>query len=227
MHICEFCNREYRFISRLDKHSITCMLRPNKQTKRGNQYTKALELGLPKPIAKQHIWTEEEKKQHREKSIVSNANYWGIPENKEKHSNRMKQVIIDNPDSYSKNNVSGRVKMYDVIDSNGPTKVKGTWELSVANWLQENSIKWTNKVTPYSYFWNGSNHMYFPDFYLIDLNILIEVKGYETERDRIKWSSVTDKQFIVLREADIKNLHILHELLRGCKCSSSLISSDF
>lgn len=33
---------------------------------------------------------------------------------------------------------------------------------------------------------------YTPDFYLPDLDLYIEVKGYETDKDRSKWSQFTN-----------------------------------
>lgn len=170
---CKFCNKETPTIN----HQIRCPLNPDRKMK---------------------VWTDEDRKNN---GVKSRQQRW-TPEQKSRQSLRMHQVVKDNPDSYSKNNVSGRVKMYEI---NG-TKVKGTWELKVANFLVENNIKWTNDIVPYSYFWNNGWHHYFPDFELIDLNILIEVKGYQTDRDSSKWASVKDKPLIVIRKEDLKDL---------------------
>ena len=148
--------------------------------------------------------TPEEKELKRLRSIENNKKYW-TQERRAEHSILMKQKVLENPDSYAKANVSGRVKMYDVNDSHGPTKVKGTWELKVAEWLNNNNVKWTNKIEPYKYYWNQSWHLYFPDFLLLESNVLIEVKGYETDRDLTKWASV-DKQLIVLKRKDMLSL---------------------
>lgn len=118
----------------------------------------------------------------------------------------MRQIVKDNVDSYSKNNVSGRVKMYEVMSTTGLTKVKGTWELTVANYFNKENIKWTNNIVPYNYFWNEAWHLYFPDFYLIDSDIVVEVKGFETDRDTCKWKSVIDKKFIVIKKEELKQL---------------------
>jgi hypothetical protein len=155
--------------------------------------------------------TVEEKELKRLRSIEYNKKYW-TPERKAEQSARMKQKVLENPDSYSKSNVSGRVKMYDVVDSNGLTKVKGLWELKVANWLNDNNIKWTNTIEPYKYQYNNSWHLYFPDFLLLDSNILIEVKGYQTDRDLAKWQSV-DKKLIVLKKKDMLSLE---KSIAGC-----------
>jgi len=146
----------------------------------------------------------EEKELKRLHSIEANKKYWTL-ERRAEQSARMKQKVLENPDSYSKKNVSGRVKMYDVIDSYGPTKVKGSWELKVANWLNDNNVRWTNKIEPYKYQYNNNWHLYFPDFFLLDKDILIEVKGYETDRDHSKWQSV-DKKLIVIKRKDMLSL---------------------
>ena len=155
--------------------------------------------------------TPEEKEQKRLRSIEINKAYW-TPERKAEQSARMKKIVLENPDSYSKSNVSGRVKMYEVIDSNGPTKVKGLWELKVAHWLNDNNIRWTNTIEPYKYYYNNNWHLYFPDFLLLDTNVLIEVKGYQTDRDLAKWQSV-DKKLIVLRKKDMLSLE---KSIAGC-----------
>ena len=155
--------------------------------------------------------TPEEKEQKRLRSIEINKAYW-TPERKAEQSARMKKIVLENPDSYSKSNVSGRVKMYEVIDSNAPTKVKGLWELKVAHWLNDNNIRWTNTIEPYKYYYNNNWHLYFPDFLLLDTNVLIEVKGYQTDRDLAKWQSV-DKKLIVLRKKDMLSLE---KSIAGC-----------
>lgn len=145
--------------------------------------------------------TPEEKEKRRIRSIEANKIYW-TDEKRAEHSLRMKNIVLIKPDSYSKSNVSGRVKIYNVADSFSITKVKGTWELKVAEWLNYNKIKWTNKIEPFKYFWNNNWRLYFPDFLLVDFDTLIEVKGYETDRDRAKWQSV-DKKLIVLKRHDM------------------------
>jgi hypothetical protein len=155
--------------------------------------------------------TAEEKELKRLRSIEYNKKYW-TPERRAEQSARMKQKVLENPDSYSKSNVSGRVKMYDVVDSNGPTKVKGLWELKVANWLNDNKIRWTNTIEPYKYQYKDNWHLYFPDFLLIDSDTLIEVKGYQTDRDIEKWKSV-DKKLIVIKK---KDLLLLEKSIAGC-----------
>lgn len=75
---------------------------------------------------------------------------------KQQQSDNMKQVVLNNPESYSANNVCGRVKSYNMVDGHGtPTKVMGTWELLVAELLNKENIKWTNKIPGFPYQWEG------------------------------------------------------------------------
>lgn len=118
----------------------------------------------------------------------------------------MRQVVLNNPESYSANNVCGRVKLYEVVDGFGnSTKVLGTWELLIANLLNDKNIKWTNDIVGFPYHWEDSIHLYFPDFYLSDLDIYIEVKGYQREKDEAKWNGFPHTLYI-LKEREIKIL---------------------
>lgn len=113
----------------------------------------------------------------------------------------MKKAINDHPESYSSNNVCGRTKL---IKYNGFT-LNGKWELNVAEFLDDNNIKWTNIIDEEIYYkWNGKNHRYFPDFYLEDFDLYIEVKGYQRDRDIEKWKSLNN--LIILKNKEISKI---------------------
>jgi|688.fasta_scaffold365078_2 hypothetical protein len=201
---CIFCNKVCKNENSLRNHQRLCKNNPNKQVlisnfleynkkrkelgiKGTNQYIKAKELGLPKPII-----LEETRKKISENS--KKRKY--TDEQKKRHSDIMKKTVDLYPDSYTKNNVVGRVK---TLEYNG-VKLKGNWELMVAKWFDENNIKWEHETKFFNYEWNGKRK-YYPDFYLSEYNIFIEVKGYETERDKIKWLSVPN--LVVLKKKEI------------------------
>ena len=130
--------------------------------------------------------------------------YMKTDEYKEEQSKRMKKVVLDNPESYDKKNVSGRVKNINVILGDVEYTFKGSWEVSVARFLFENKIEFTNIVEPIQYFWkeSGKIHLYFPDFYLPQYDKYIEVKGFKTARDEDKWSVLSGK-LIVFQNKEI------------------------
>jgi hypothetical protein len=132
------------------------------------------------------------------------------PEKRKEHALKMKKVVDENPDSYSRHNVCGRVKSTKILDSLGnETKCNGKWELLVAEYLTKNNIRWTNKIEDeFRYEWNKSIHRYFPDFKLLDIpNTYIEVKGYQRERDLAKWNQFPYKLIIIKKHEilEIKN----------------------
>jgi len=158
-----------------------------------NQHTKAKETGIPYIV----------KDSTREKISDANKKRKWKNKSREKLSNSMRQAVLNNPDSYSASNVCGRVKNIEILNEGVLVKVKGKWEYNVANYLIKNNIRWTNDIKPFNYIWNGKNHLYFPDFYLIDYNAYIEVKGYQRKKDLAKWKYFPEK-LIVIKKDQIK-----------------------
>lgn len=56
----------------------------------------------------------------------------------------------------------------------------------------------------FTYTWNGER-TYFPDFYIESLDLYVEVKGYETDRDRAKWLHFP-KKLCIIKAAEIKKI---------------------
>lgn len=67
--------------------------------------------------------------------------------------------------------------------------------------MDDNNIKWIRPYTGIEYQYNGSTHLYFPDFYLVEYDYYIEVKGYERDKDRIKYSVVNN--LILIKKDEI------------------------
>lgn len=88
---------------------------------------------------------------------------------------------------------SGRCKhiLYDSTIA-GVVHLAGSWEYKVAIYLDKNSYNWRRNIQKFDYIFDNKNRKYTPDFYLPDLDLYIEVKGYETDKDRSKWSQFTN-----------------------------------
>ena len=190
---CRFCNEPHAK-KKLNKHEIWCDKNPNinyviefykdNHNKAPNQFTKALMLGLEKPIITQET--------RNKLSITSSQRTWA-DEEKAKHSLVMKKAVLENPESYTKSN-RGRVKQikkYGLI-------FDGTWELKFYEWCLNNSINVCNNIKFFPYTYNGKEHLYNPDFYLPDHDIYVEVKGYYDDKDLAKWKYFNDKLFVLL-----------------------------
>lgn len=145
------------------------------------------------------------RKELSEKQKRFNELYW-TTETKQRHSNIMKETVLRVPESYLNKDIRGsRVRNYDGIDSYGKKcKFNGKWEVIISELLTKEGIKWTKDKLVGEYYWNTNNHLYYVDFYLPELNKYIEVKGYETERDKVKYSICTN--LIIFRQKEINQL---------------------
>jgi Fe-S-cluster containining protein len=206
MHECQYCGKLCKQLGWFS-HERLCIKNPNKKKEdhpsfgkigRNNQYTKAKKLNIEYvPSAKELEGRKRTGNKTRERNLIK----WKNPDARKEQSNKIKAAILRHPERYSASSVSGRCKIYDY---NG-TKLKGSWELLFAKWLDLVSIKWTNNVTGFSYEWNG-NRTYFPDFYLPEYDVYIEIKGYsrESDRDLAKWKAV--KNLKILKYSEIKRI---------------------
>ena len=189
MYSCQYCERESKTKNSLAQHEIRCKSNPNRievkpsygmlGKKGSNQYIK----GTAKPL------TEEQRKKISERS---KSVQWS-EERRKLHSERMKEAVRNNPESYNSSN-RGRTKqiIYDGI------KFHGSWEVEFYKWAKENNLNPQRNEQAFEYEWNGKRS-YFPDFYLPTYDAYVEVKGYETERDRQKWLTFPKKLYIIRR----------------------------
>ena len=159
-----------------------------------NQYTKAKEEGRSKP---------ELTEAGRQKIRDSNTNRDWTEEKRQSHSSSMIKAVKEHPDSYTKYNVSGRVK---IVEHNGHM-LKGSWEVKVAKWLDSQNIPYKVEHKGFDYIYENITRQYYPDFYLPDYDVYIEVKGWERDKDVAKWSQFPDKLVII----DKTNIYTLDE----------------
>jgi hypothetical protein len=182
MLLCKFCNKECKNNNSFRNHERCCPDNPNRNYKNGmtgkkgtNQYAKGVIMSNETKAkigeaSKKQIWSEDRKRYHSE---------------------RMKLAVAANPNSYTSSN-RGRTKeiVYNEI------KFQGRWELEFYQFCESNSIQIVRSNEWFEYEWNGTRK-YFPDFYLPEHDLYVEVKGYETERDHAKWSQFPNKLKVV------------------------------
>jgi len=69
----------------------------------------------------------------------------------------------------------------------GKVWLDSSYEFIVANYLDKRLYKWIKNYQGFPYINpNGEQHNYIPDFYIEDLDLWVETKGYMTEIDRCK-----------------------------------------
>lgn len=110
-------------------------------------------------------------------------------EQKKKMREKLRETILER---YKKGWMpkAGRCKKYRYSSPvAGNINLDGTWELEVAKWLDKNGLIWKRNTERFPYInLKGDLSYYTPDFWVNDWNSFLEVKGYETELDRCKWS---------------------------------------
>lgn len=205
MYECKFCNKECKNDNSLRNHERLCKSNLNRQTTpfhdnhfqktktKSNQFIKSREEG------KEYKFSDHTLKKMRKSALAS----WD-EERRKSWSEHMKiqasKNVENHPESYSYKNFCGRSKK--TLYRN--EWMHSNWELEFAKWLDSKQIEWTKKVKYFEYVWEGKTRKYFPDFYLSEFDIYVEVKGYETDRDLAKWNSVHN--LLVLRHKEIKQI---------------------
>lgn len=80
-----------------------------------------------------------------------------------------------------------------------------TWELAYIIYNINNQIEFKRYDGSFNYIYNNKNYKYYPDFILND-NTIIEIKGYETEKDLFKYNSIDSNLYTlkILKKKDIE-----------------------
>lgn len=201
--LCSFCHKVCKNENSLRNHQRLCSDNPNKQQSNIETY-KTLN-SIPWNKNKTGVQT------------AWNKNLRGIrgtphtEETKKKISEQKKALYASGWESKA-----GRCKKYDYVSPiAGSIKVDGTWELIFCRFADANNLQWNRNKKRFSYIKpNGSKSTYQPDFYVADWGSYIEVKGYETDLDRCKWSQFSEK-LIIYRKHDIGKMD---EWLKSAPC---------
>lgn len=152
-----------------------------------------------------------EKAEEIRKKLIKNGKKYGI--------NSWKKLSEEKKDEFRKNRseemkkryasgwecTAGRCKKYRFESKTGYVCfVDGTWELKFVNLLDGTDYKWERNTKRFPYTnEHGKKSTYTPDFYIFDLNVYVEIKGYETEKDRCKWRDFPH-YLIVLKKEEYK-----------------------
>lgn len=86
-------------------------------------------------------------------------------------------------------------------------------EIKYYEWLSKNDILWRKPDSVFYKDLNEKIHWYRPDFYLIETNEIIEIKGYFWNNDKIKMKWVKEQNpnlnIKILTTKELKELKIL------------------
>lgn len=120
---------------------------------------------------------------------------------------------------------SGRCKMYPYANLNSEEfSLQGRWELILAQSLNSINMLWVKNKKYFVYTFEQRERKYYPDFYLPSLDLYIEVKGYETDKDRAKWKAFPH-QLIICRKKDVKDIGDFVSKLTTHSCCDPTMTS--
>lgn len=132
------------------------------------------------------------------------------------HETRQKMSLSACERSFS-NNV--RVKRYEVLNifTNEIVTVQGTWEKRYAEWLNENQIQWERPKQTFAWKMhpNDISHTYHPDFYLIETDCYVEIKGYMWKNIDKNIDDERKMRLVLEQNPSIKICILMHPQLRN------------
>lgn len=208
---CSFCEKAYKRISDQHQHEKWCKNNPNhliKQSpanskkwldamhaKKGhgtNQYVKAKELGLPKPIISEET---------RNKLSKTSKGRKHSETSKQKISESMRKLIQEGNREYS----FLHRKSYEFEGE----RLDSSYELQVAQELKEHNIKFEIHPKGLKYIGDdGKIRTYFPDFYLKDYDVYLDPKNDFLLSEQYKYHNLTTKEKI-MRVQDYNNVSVI------------------
>lgn len=91
--------------------------------------------------------------------------------------------------------------------------MRSSWEIKYAKYLDENNINWIFEPEAFPIYYDNKEGTYRPDFYLIDKDLYIEIKGYWRDDAKEKHNAFLEqykqKSIIVYDKKILKELKIL------------------
>lgn len=211
---CKYCQKECKNKNSLIQHEIRCKYNPNRilssyyfmdkknqkklinlRKEKGfqNQYSKAKTLGLPKPICSDET---------RKKLSIAAINR--PKEFTQSIGRKISQTIRKKVERGEWHTSLSKKMHYNYKGED----LHGKWELAYAKWLDKQNIKWIRNKKQFNYIFENKQHKYTPDFYLPQANEYIEIKGYETDKDKAKWIQFPET-LKILKFKDLKQLNII------------------
>lgn len=189
IHQCKYCNKIVKSLNGLKHHEPYCKLNPNRKQHHDvspEANAKKSHVGWNKGKTK---YTDDRIRMYGEKTShlyktgqLIHKRKKHTEETKKKLSNIRKQFLKDNPGSIHKYSVKKHIYKNTIFDSG--------WEILFAQYLDDNNISWERPGVGFEYEFEQDIHLYFPDFFLPELNIFVEIKGYKQARDEAKWNSL-------------------------------------
>ena len=206
---CRYCQTECKPLG-ISIHERFCKENPNRLTKGIGGAKKGSE-----PWNKGLI-TSEETIEKISIALTGKSKGRGLTiEIETRRRNSISQTMKKNPNAGGLREGSGRgEKGYYESPIAGKVYLRSSYERRYAMWLDRNLIRWKQPMETFEYEYDGRVRRYYPDFYLIDTDEYVELKGFKTKQDEAKWKAFP-KTLRILYGKDIEKLEEYSSGLRG------------
>lgn len=176
---CDYCNQIVilESLKQWGAHRKNCLFNPNRESILENLRNRGRTLGNRIGFGKAS--TEERELLRRQKiseTMKKNPKSGGLREG----SGRGKKQWYESP-------IAGKVY------------VRSSYELEYVKWLDENNIQWKGNLIKFPYEFEEKLRYYYPDFYLIESEEYVEIKGYKTKQDEAKWKDFPYKLKVLFK----------------------------
>ena len=197
---CIYCQQEKKSLG-IAAHQRFCKQNPDRLTTRiGGGGVKK---GTPSP--RKGIALSDSHKQNLALSLIGKTTGKAKTEEKEiERKNKISATMKSNPLAGGLREGSGRgIKTWYTSPIAGKVYLRSTYELRYVKVLDSLKINWKQNTQGFDYEFENSKHKYYPDFYLLDENLYIEVKGFKTSKDIAKWEQFPyDIKIIFVKELE-------------------------
>ena len=189
MKCCQYCEKECKNNLSLGCHEVRCKLNPNRKVWVSWKPSSTWNKGLTKET---DIRIKKASEKYHDKFVKGEIKIKGHPhskETKERLSKIRSEYLAEAKNAGGFKDV-GWYKISNV--NNEEFIVRGLWEYNVALKLNNQNILWIRNQY-LNYFIDDVKKTYNPDFYLPAFDEYVEVKGYFSDKDKIKMDAVIDQ----------------------------------
>lgn len=188
---CQFCGKECKNRNSLCNHERLCKLNPNRQESSFVEFNashvvwnKGLTKNTDKRVAKSV--------QTQKHTLAINGSHWTGKKHAQESKRKIALAMAGN--THGNRSKKGFYKGFYCGSS---------YELAYVIYNLDHNIPFSRCDRHYEYEYNGSKHLYFPDFELPD-GTIIEIKGYHTDLVDIKAEAVNDRPIKIMYKDDLK-----------------------
>lgn len=191
---CGFCGKSHTYTGLKEKEVYFCNIKCSVSIRKHSDETKKKISDKLKNTLKSKFIKKEKfcLKCNKDMSDKKNKKFCSRSCSMSFHNNLRRKELSDRRIEYLQNS---NIKWFDTYNTNGKLiKVQGKWEVEFALSCNRLGINYDRKSVNINEY-----NKYTPDFYLPDLDLYVEIKGYLYEKDKYKMLKAIEYSEIDLR----------------------------